>query len=79
MIQVFKSLGMADKRQLSFLQLSDDSPDPLPFEIVANLVREELSQVLFLHNEVAWYPVAALSELGQKAICEFLYQLVKET
>lgn len=64
LIALYKGLAMEEKSEMPFLQLSEQPTDPTHEEILFNLIRPELPQTTFLHNEVAWYPVSALNAEG---------------
>lgn len=49
-VQVFMSLPIADKSSLPYMQLDDISDDPLPHEMMVNMVAPEIGNIPVLYG-----------------------------
>lgn len=56
-IKMFESLPMEVKREQPYLQLSNDSEQPLPSEMIVGLIAPQVPEIPFLYEDKKWLKI----------------------
>ena len=77
MTQMYESLPIQDKQGLPYLQLDDVSDDPLPHEMMVNMIAPDIGQIPILYGPHAKFlRLEHLNEKAKEILEPFAVQLI---
>ena len=75
--KVFEGLSSTEKKALPYLQLDTTAGDnPLPEEMVVNLIADQVGEIPFLHENRGFYKLANLQDHARSILEPFTLQLL---
>ena len=79
MTKMYESLPIAEKSQLPYLQLDDISDDPLPHEMMVNMVAPDIGNIPILYGpRGSFIKLWQLSESAREILDAFAIQLLQQ-